>query len=156
MAKGAAPRPGLSARERKFAEAYAGEAAGNGIRAATLAGYGGTRESLATLASRQLKKVEVRQLIDTFLENDPLVMSRIDRLRRLSLIGAGKRVCERFDNDGNVYQTAAPTRDQIAAIKELGELAGDYLKKADDSDRLPVGLTIAQLLELAGAGRQAR
>ena len=53
----------LSERERRFVDAYMGEAAGNGTAAAKCAGYKGSAQVLGVQANRLLKKANVLDAI---------------------------------------------------------------------------------------------
>lgn len=54
----------LSERERRFVEAYMGQAAGNGTEACRLAGYKGSAKTLQVQASRLLSKAIVAAAIE--------------------------------------------------------------------------------------------
>jgi hypothetical protein len=122
----------LTELERKFCEAYAGVCEGNGVRAAKAAGYSGDYGTLATQAWRLLKKADIREYLSGLVDSDPLIPGRVRRMRNLGLIANGRRFITRFDADtGEAYdvEIAADPKDIIAAIKEIGLLAGDYVTK---------------------------
>ena len=146
----------LTILERRFAEAYAGECKGNGVRSCQAAGYAGDYGTLATTASRLLKKAQIREYLSSLTENDPLVMSRIERQRRLSSIARGEYTETRFDGEGNPIEVNPPARDIIAAVKELGLVSGDYISKVaqvDSQGNDVKGMTLAELVVLAGMGK---
>lgn len=53
-----------------------GEAAGNGTLAAELAGYKGSKATLAAIASENLRKPKIRAAIDQRVSDDPKVKTR--------------------------------------------------------------------------------
>jgi phage terminase small subunit len=55
--------PGLTEKQRRFVEAYMGQAKGNATEAARLAGYSGTPHALEVTASRLLRNAEVRAVL---------------------------------------------------------------------------------------------
>jgi hypothetical protein len=67
----------LSERERRFVEYFMGEAAGNATQAARLAGY--SAKSARHQASRLLTKRNILGAIAARRENDPQIMTRIER-----------------------------------------------------------------------------
>lgn len=135
----------LSERERRFVNAYAGEAAGNGVQAADLAGYTGDRDVLATQAWRLLRKAEIRDAIEAMVESDELVAGRVERLRTLSKILRGDVPEVRYVPSGERVELPTRVSDRLAACVELGKLAGDYVTKVaqttgagDDVEALPL------------------
>ncbi len=64
----------LSEKERRFVEAYMGEAAGNGAEAARLAGY--AISSARQTADRLMSKADIKAAISKRQEADPLVATR--------------------------------------------------------------------------------
>lgn len=67
----------LTERERRFVEAYMGEAAGNGTTAAIAAGY--SRKGARQQASHLLTKANIRAAIDARASTDPAVLTREER-----------------------------------------------------------------------------
>src|SRR3990172_3976689 len=88
---------GLSEKERRFCDAYAGDAAGNGAEACRMAGYKATVVSLWTNAWRLLRKVDIKRAIDARMESDPLVAGRVERLRFLTSVLRGEITDEKLD-----------------------------------------------------------
>lgn len=120
--------------ERRVAEAYAGEAAGNMTKAFELAGHEGTYATRATLGWRLSKKVEFNRAVNAMLELDPLVAGRVERLRFLTRVMRGLETEARAigrDEDGKpIVEDAAPSmRDRLAAQDALAKLGGDYVTK---------------------------
>ena len=54
----------LRERQRRFVDAYVGQAAGNATRAARIAGYGRTEGAVRVTATRLLTKANIRASID--------------------------------------------------------------------------------------------
>ncbi len=66
----------LTEKQRRFVEAYMGQACGNATEAARLAGYKGNSDTLRTVAAENLAKPNVRKSIEQRHKTDPLVMGR--------------------------------------------------------------------------------
>lgn len=148
----------LTLLERRWCEAYAGEACGNGVRAAELAGYSGEYGTLATTAWRLSKKAEIKEYLSSLVECDPLIPGRVKRMRNLGMIANGRRMLTRFRENGEAYdvEIAADPKDIIAAIKELGLLAGDYVTKIAPTNGAGEdlkGVSVKELVELAQYGK---
>lgn len=146
----------LTEKERRFCDAYMTvEAAGNGVKACRLAGYKGTDAVLATTAWRLLRKADIKAALDARLEYDPLIAGRVERLRLLSEIVRGNATDEKLDAQGGRIELRVSTKDRLAALKALAEAAGEHVQRANvEVTGLPEGATIAQLLELAAAGKR--
>lgn len=69
----------LTLKQKRFVEAYLGEANGNATEAAAIAGYEGERKSLRVIGARNLKKPSVRLAIDERTQNDGSVATRTER-----------------------------------------------------------------------------
>lgn len=145
----------LTVRERRFVEAYLGDAAGVAIRAAEMAGYEGSHHALKVIAHRTMKRPEVRAAITALIELDPLVPGRIERLRFLGEVMRGTRRGERMNAEGDVITVGPSIAEQQRACEELAKLAGDHRRvdKKSDEDDLPPGLTIDEIFDLAGIPR---
>lgn len=145
----------LTVRERRFVEAYLGDAGGIGTKAAELAGYTGSRHSLKCYAHQLLKRPEVRAAITALIELDPLVPGRIERLRFLGEVMRGERRGERMNAEGDVVLVGPSISEQQRACEELAKLAGDHQRVApgDKPSAFPPGLTVDELFELAGVPR---
>lgn len=156
-----ADTPELSERVRRFVEAYAGVAAGNGVKACELAGYEGDRDVLATQAWRLLRKAEVKAAIEAMLESDPLVAGRVERLRFLTSVMRGEvtepRVTGRTkDGDPIIEQCEPALRDRLAAQDALAKLGGDHVVKVANTNTAGEDLKsvpLAELLALASLGK---
>ena len=144
---------GLTLKERRFVEAYLGDAAGNATRAAKLAGYNGNPVTLSAVGYGNLRKPQIREALTQLIEHDELIPSRIERLRLLSRVARGQATDQRFAPDGSIVELRVPTRDQVAAIKVLCEIAGDFREPAKMEDGLPPDLSVEELFDLAGIPR---
>lgn len=104
----------LSVRMRKFAAVYDG----NGAAAAELAGYKGSRATLAQQAYRLLRNPDVAALIEAREEGSlsKLVLSRLERQQRWSEIAC--------DPDVKV-------REQLKALELLGKSEGDFTERLE-------------------------
>lgn len=101
----------LNARERSFVTAYRGKAAGNGARAAVLAGY--ARGSAKVTASRLLTRANVQAELRT----------RILASERLEKADADERdrILTGFARDAKTHKDV-----RISAIKELNKVDGRH------------------------------
>lgn len=145
----------LTFKERKFVEAYCGEACGNARKAAELAGYIGEGLYLAQTGYQTSKRRSVQRAIRAMVEMDPLIPTRIERLRLLGEIARGESTYDALDRNGDVVKLQVPPRDRLAALKFLSQLAGDCRtasEKAEDVE-LPADLTVDELFDLAGVSR---
>ncbi len=141
----------LTEKQRRFVEAYMGEAAGNGTLSAKIAGY--SAKNAHAEASRLLRNAKVRAAIQARQASDPLVMTREAMMRRLSAIGRGDavvRLCDRTTGepvagaDGSYVHVPATVSVQIKAMEMLARVSG-WFKEADDgNDRLAAFLAALQ------------
>ena len=76
----------LTEKQRKFVDAYLGEANGNGTEAASIAGYNGDRKTLGIISANNLKKPSIRLAIDERTKNDGSIASREERQAFLTRI----------------------------------------------------------------------
>src|SRR5689334_12942658 len=97
---------GLSERERRFVEAYMGEAAGNGTKAAILAGY--SKKAARGQAARLLTKAHIIEAIQDRTVHDKSVADRQERQEFLSAVMRGE----------NGYKDT-PIRDRVKAADLL-------------------------------------
>lgn len=122
----------LTEKQRRFVDAYMGEAKGNGTLAARVAGYEGDDNTLAVTASRLLRNPKVRSALNARIECDPLIMGRIERLRRLSEIARGEYTSQVVDPEtGELANVRVPAKDLIAAMKELAQAQGDHVSRVE-------------------------
>lgn len=125
----------LSVRMRKFAAVYDG----NGTAAAELAGYKGSRATLAQQAYRLLRRADVRELIVAREEGqfDRFTLTRDERLELLSAVAV--------DPDEK-------TRDRLKALDQLCRAFGDYTEKLE----VKVSGSFSELLKKARQRAQRR
>lgn len=108
----------LSERERRFVEAYMGEAAGNATKAAELAGY--SQKSARQQGQRLCTKAAIRAAIDARQENDELVA---DRKERQAFWSSTMR-----DNDQKMP-------DRLKASELLGRSGADFIERHEHDHR---------------------
>ncbi len=129
----------LTEKQRKFVEAYMGKAEGNGVEAARLAGYKGNDNTLAAIASENLRKPKIASAIEERQEGDPLVADREERQRFFTSVMRGTG-CRRpvktmvgllRDKDGNVVTEDPLAKDRIKAAELLGKMNGDFVERID-------------------------
>jgi phage terminase small subunit len=128
-----AKKKNLSVRMRKFAAVYDG----NGAAAAELAGYKGSRATLAQQAYRLLRDPDIRALIDAREEGSfaRLTLSRVERQELWSEIAA--------DPEAN-------TKDRLKASELLGKSEGDFTERLEVKGEL----TLEALVLAAHKGRK--
>ena len=143
----------LTLKERRFVEAYLGEAAGNATRAARLAGYKGSAITLGVVGYENLRKPQIRSAVTQIIEHDELVAGRVERLRFMTRVMRGEERDQRITATGDVIEVRTPTQVRLRAAEKLCELAGDFREPDKDSDDLPADLTIDELFDLAGIPR---
>jgi phage terminase small subunit len=144
----------LTPMERKFVEAYLGDANCNVERAARMAGYcpGGTPTTRAREGAGILKRPRVAAFIESAMENDPLVMGRQERLRLMTSIARGEikdKILTIPGEDGGTVERVAATADRLKALEQLAKAAGEGTKieisvQADkmSNDELLAALTV--------------
>jgi phage terminase small subunit len=102
----------LTHKQKKFVEAYAGEACGNATQAAILAGY--SEKTAYQTGWENLRKPEIQEALERLQESDTLVVNRMERQRHLSAI----------IRDSEQY-----TKDRLKAIEILGKMQGDFIQR---------------------------
>lgn len=129
----------LSERERRFVEAYMGQAAGNGTEAARLAGYKGNAKVLGVQASRLLAKANIQKSVSERVKSDPLVADREERQRFLTSV---------------IRNPEYSVSDRLKAVDLQAKAQGDYIEKHEHSG--PNGGVI-QIIEklIPGPSRKA-
>ena len=106
----------LNERERRFVEAYMGEAAGNGTKAAEVAGY--SARNAGPQGSRLLRKANIRAAIAARTQDDPAVADRMARQRLWSDIAFGRGAF-----------AGASLRDRLTASELLGRSQADFVQR---------------------------
>ena len=102
----------MTERERRFVEAYMGQASGNGTKAAILAGY--SRTTARKQASRLLTKGNILSAIEERSQRDELTWSREQRQAFWTQIAADEKMA---------------VRDRLKASELLARSQGDFIEK---------------------------
>lgn len=121
---------GLTPLQRRFLDAYAGEADFNPIDALKLAGYktdGRTRSALSKLATRILTQPESRKYLAELHDSDPLVMSRQERLRMYTRVARGEMSEEKLVGE-EIVKVPASMDHRLRALDALGKAQGEGVK----------------------------
>ena len=116
-------RTTLTERERRFVEAYTGEAAGNATKAAILAGY--KRTAAEKAGWRLSNNVRIVSAIDQRASKDPLIATREER----------RRFWTSAFRDINV-----PWRDRLKASELLGKSEADFVDRLNLSGNIGLAL----------------
>ncbi len=123
----------LTEKQRRWAQAYPGEAKGNATRASEIAGYEGGPGVWAVQGYENLRNPKILAVLAAFLEGDPLTASRIEHQHFLTRVMRGEEKEMRFvrDEDGNPsFEPCPPSlRDRLAAQDQLAKLAGYHVQK---------------------------
>lgn len=135
----------LTIKEQAFADAYLGEARGNGTEACRIAGYESKRESLAVLASRLLRKVKVSEYIQARLEERKITAENVlneiasiafnkfekasDRNKSLELLG---KYLKLFSE--NVIHSGEVNMNHTLSFDEWKQKAEERLNQVLESD----------------------
>lgn len=104
----------LTEKQRRFVEAYMGEACGNATEAARLAGYSGDDDTLSSTGYENLRKPQIQKAIDERTDDDPLVADRMDRQRFWSAV---------------MYDATASMSDRLKASTLLAKSQGDFVER---------------------------
>lgn len=116
----------LTEKQRRFVEAYMGQACGNATEAARLAGYKGSENTLAQAGRANLRKPQIAAAIVERRDKDPLVLSRVELQELWTRIAKGETV-------GN---EPTPTwKDRLKAMELLGRSRGDFLERRETTHR---------------------
>lgn len=126
----------LTAKQRRFVEAFAGPAKGNATEAARMAGY--SAKTARQMGQENLSKPAIAEAIDR-LSQAPRAQARLDREKLnawLEGVVLGEE-CEKpvitmagpvKDEHGNQVYQAPDARDRVAAAKLLAQIRGYTLK----------------------------
>lgn len=121
---------GLTEKQRRFVEAYTGEANGNGAEAARLAGYAGDSNTLKSVAAENLTKPDIAAAIQAALEpiRKAAILTRERRQELLSKFAEGTDPTAMDDGPDAPF---VPVKDRIKAIEVLGKMQGDFVEKVE-------------------------
>lgn len=122
---------GLTEKQRRFVEAYMGEAAGNGTEAARLAGYKGNSRTLGQVASENLAKPDIAKAIASEVAADPLVLSREDLQRFWSRAVQGQEDVDRLKASELLAKSQAMFVHRIEVKQSQEEWLGKLEEEAD-------------------------
>lgn len=106
----------LNQKQKKFVDAYMGEALGSLADAAELAGYSGSRTALSVAGKRNIENPEVFAAIKEIEAASPLVATRDERLTFLTAIMRDK---------------LQKVKDRLKAADQLSKACGDYIQKME-------------------------
>lgn len=116
----------LTEKQRRFVEAYMGQACGNATEAARLAGYKGSENTLAQAGNGNLRKAQIVAAIQERQENDPLVLSRV-QLQEL-----WSRVADGVAKEG---EPRLSWKDRLRAAELLAKSRGEFLIRKETTMR---------------------
>lgn len=140
---------GLTELERSFVDAYMADERCNATEAMLKASPKLSRHSACVAASRMLQKPEVRAALKARVEGDPLIASRVERLRYLTRVLRGQEKDPRIV-DGEVVELRVSAKDRMAAADMLAKAAGEYITPLfkDGDDESLTGMGIKEMFEL--------
>jgi len=106
----------LTEKQRRFVEAYLGEANGNAYEAAKIAGYGGNKRSLEVIGSENLRKPDIRKAIDARTQKGGLVATREERQAFLTKV---------------MRSETRRMNERLKATELLCKTQGDFIERRD-------------------------
>lgn len=108
----------LTEKQRRFVEAYMGEADGNATEAARIAGYSGDEAALAVRGSENVRKRKIRIAIRERVKKDPLIATRKERQHFWTKVMHGE------------LEGEDPTlNERLRASKLLGKSQADFVER---------------------------
>ena len=117
----------LTEKQRRFVEAYMGEARGNATQAARMAGYSGNDNTLQTVGNDNLRKPAIAKAIEERRNECPLIASREEILAFYTSV---------------VRDESEATRERIKAADSLTKACGGFVKKVEHSGEIGTGEVI--------------
>jgi len=108
---------------------------GNGVQAAKSAGYKGTNKTLSVVATENLAKPSIKELIDAELNKITQNLRATAEDKRRALWEIANEGMEDV-TDKNGVTRMKNCRATIAAIAELNKMDGDYADKKQPEDRV--------------------
>lgn len=108
--------PKLTEKQRRFVDAYMGEAAGNGTEAARIAGYKGNDVTLASVSAENLRKPQIAVAIKERVDSDPKIATRKDRQEFWTRVMTGQ-------------EPDAQMKDRLKASELLGKSHADFIDR---------------------------
>lgn len=106
----------LTEKQRRFVEAYMGEAAGNATESARIAGYKGNGNTLKSVAAENLAKPDIIAAIQERVRKDPKIAKRKDRQRFWTLVMTSDEV---------------EMKDRLKASELLGRSQRDFIERRE-------------------------
>lgn len=123
----AQPAVQLTEKQRRFVEAYMGEAAGNATEAARRAGYKGKGNALEAVGSRMTAHPAVKAAIEERQRGDPLIATREERQRFWTSVARGEPQMQLIDGRGVMREPSL--RDRLLAAQHLAKASGDFVER---------------------------
>jgi len=132
----------LTERQRLFVEAWTGEAKGNGVQAARIAGYKGNDKVLGVAAARLLAEARVQAAIQqaTAQVRSVAIATRAERQALLTamlrdeldeevvvVVGMGNNMGDHAEN----VTKRIDARARLKALELLGRMQGDFIDKVE-------------------------
>jgi phage terminase small subunit len=122
----------LTEKQRRFVEAYMGQAAGNGHLASKLAGYKGNANTLKAVASNLLRQQNIREAMGQRTAECPLVATRQERQEFWTKVMQGKETqVVKVLEDGTPVEMSPEMKDRLKASELLGRSQGDFIEKVE-------------------------
>lgn len=132
----------LSERQRRFVEAYMGEAGGVATRAAEIAGYAHPHVQ----GARLLANDRIAAAIAERQDNDPAVATRQERQAFWTRVMRGEQT---ITINGAEKILPVEMKDRLRASELLGKTGGDFGPKGTEDDPMHHRHTVDQLADLA-------
>jgi phage terminase small subunit len=119
-------RDSLTEKQRRFVEAYMGEAAGNASKAAKIAGYRGNSVTLGQVGAENLQKPQIKSAIAARVRKDPRVAKRKDLQAWWTEI---------------MHDRMAELKDRLRASELLAKSQGQFISRSQLELKGQVGVT---------------
>lgn len=130
----------LTEKQRRFVEAYVGEACGNATEAARLAGYDGNDNTVRSVGCENLTKPAVAAAIEELQAERAAkaTMTRQQREELLAKLARGEVDEPTVLKNGDIVYAPVKGVVRRAAIETLGKMYGDYLERREITGGLQV------------------
>lgn len=120
---------GLSEKQRRFVEAYMGQAAGNALEAARIAGYSSPRGS----SNANMKNSAILDAIGKRQESDPLIADRKERQRFWTAMMRGELTRDDVTLEGKLVKVGPSWNERMRASELLGRSCADFVDRKEHS-----------------------
>lgn len=139
----------MSMKQRRFLEAYVGEAKGNATLAARIAGYKGSESTLRAVASRVLHSHAVSAELEAYNAETrtAALLAREEILTRLTAIARGEGDEPHVLQSGETVYAPPKFSDRLRALELAAKLQGLLVDKVEV--KVAAGIQV-QLVELQG------